>query len=275
MKKQIPKIIGFTINILCLFSPALASKIAIYLFSKPRKGHLKENQKQDLEAAIKRDLIFKNMAIKTYHWVGDKETILLAHGWESNSARWRDLVSILRKLNYNIIALDAPAHGDSGNQTFNALLYSECIHAALEIFETDIVIGHSVGGTASAIAIHNNNHSSIKKLILLGAPSNFVGIIDNYINMMGYTKNVAKSINKYFVKHFGYLPEHFTIANFSKNIDAEVLIIHDKKDKVIPFKDALEIKKHFEKHKLIKTTGFGHSLRTKEVYNHIIEFISD
>lgn len=275
MKKHLPRIIGFTTNLIGYLSPSRASKIAIYIFSKPRKGHLKENQINYLKSAIQQDTVYKDIILKTYHWKGDKETILLAHGWESNAARWQDLIEILREQNYNIIAIDAPAHGGSGSKIFNALLYSECINSVLEKFETDIVIGHSVGGTSSAIAIHNHNQLSVKKLIMLGAPSNFVGLVNNYNTMMGYNKRVVKSINKYFVKHFGYLPEHFTIENFSKNIEAKGLIIHDKKDRIIPYRDALEIKKHYENTQLIKTVGFGHGLRTNIVYNHIIEFIND
>ena len=54
----------------------------------------------------------------TYRWLGKKETILLAHGWESNSFRWKDLIVKLdTALDYNVIALDAPAHGRSSGES--------------------------------------------------------------------------------------------------------------------------------------------------------------
>lgn len=274
MKQYLPKIIGFSINLISYFSSSRAAKIAIYIFSKPRKGKLKEEEINYLKSAIEKDIIYNNFTLKTYHWKGNKETVLLAHGWESNSFRWKDLIEILRNLDYTVIALDAPAHGNSGSKTFNALLYSECINATLKQFKVDTIIGHSVGGTASAIALDSKNKLSIKKLISLGAPSNFIGLVKNYNNMMGFNKNVIKAINIYYLKHFGYLPEYFTVANFSKNIQAKGLIIHDKKDRIIPYRDALEIKKHYQNAELIKTMGFGHGLKSDKVYNHIIEFLN-
>ena len=68
----------------------------------------------------------------TYYWEGNNKTILLAHGWESNSFRWKNLITELQRYGYSIVALDAPAHGDSGSKMFNAILYSEFINMLLK-----------------------------------------------------------------------------------------------------------------------------------------------
>ena len=257
-----------------LFSSSYAAKFAVKMFSSPRKGGLDEEESDYLDTAFKEEVIYQDISLMTYRWEGNKKTILLAHGWESNSFRWKDLIELLKLEKYNVIAIDAPAHGNSGSKIFNALLYAECIHVVTKKFKVDAIIGHSVGGTASAISLNNYNLSSVKKLVSLGAPSNFVGSVNSYIGMMGYNKNVSKAINQYYLKHFGYLIEYFTAANFSKNILAKGLIIHDKKDRIISYKDALDIKKHYKNAELIKTIGFGHGLKSDKVYNHILEFLN-
>ena len=110
---------------------------------------------------------------------------------------------------------------------------------------------------------------------MLGAPSNFDEVINHYIKTMGYSKRVIKAMNSYFLKHFGYLPEFYTIENFSKNIQAQGLIIHDKKDRIISYKDALHISKNYKNSKLVRTIGFGHRLKNELLYNHILEFINE
>lgn len=275
MSKYIPKMIGGFINFISLFSPTSASNIAIYIFSKPRKGRINPEEKEYLETATEKVIYYNDIAIQTYHWEGNKPTVLLVHGWESNSYRWKDLIDLLKSENYNIISIDAPAHGNSGSKIFNALLYSECINVVLNQFNIDTIIGHSVGGTSSAIALHNYKVSSVKKLISLGAPSNFISMVKNYRKIMGFNKRVMKAMDKYYLKHFGHLPKYFTVVNYSKNIQAKGLIIHDRKDRIIPYRDAIEIIRHYKNSKLVKTVGFGHGLKSKKVYNHILEFLND
>lgn len=275
MRKYIPKIIGGFINFISLFSTTSASNIAIYIFSKPRKGSINVNEKEYLDTADQEIIYYNDIAIQTYHWKGNKPTVLLIHGWESNSFRWKDLIEHLRFEDYDIIAIDAPAHGNSGSKIFNAILYSECINVILNQFNIHTIIGHSVGGTASAIALHNSKISSVRKLISLGAPSNFIALSKNYRKMMGYNKRVIKAMDTYYLQEFGHLPEYFTVANYSKNILAKGLIIHDRKDRIIPYKDAIEITRYYKNSKLIKTVGFGHGLKSKIVYNHILEFLND
>ncbi len=273
MNKYLPRIIGSVINFISFFSSSYAAKLAIKIFSLPKKGRVKENESEFLDAAIQESVLLEDISIITYRWAGDKQTILLAHGWESNTFRWKRLIEILKPLGYNIIALDAPAHGKSGGKLFTSILYSECIHVVAKQFNVDVIIGHSVGGISAVLTQQKYKLPSVKKLILLGAPSNFVGLFKRYILMMGYNDKVSKGMNQYCLKYYNQLPEYFSAANFFKDISAKGLIIHDKGDQIIPYKDALDIKRHYQNSELIKTNGFGHKLKSNKVYGYITDFL--
>lgn len=274
MKPYIIKTIGNFINLISYPLPKYAAKQAVKIFSTPRKGRLSDIETHYLENANQETVIYNDVGIKTYHWSGTKKTVLLVHGWESNAFRWKDLIEILKAENFNIIAIDAPAHGNSGSKIFNAILYSECINKVIKKFKPYLVVGHSIGGTSSALAI-NNYKLDVKKLALLGSPSNFDKVVNNYIKLMGYNKKVITAMTTYFLKNFDNAVDYYTIENFSQHIKAQGLIIHDKKDRIISFKDALHISKHYKNSKLIKTVGFGHGLKNEQVYNHILEFLND
>lgn len=267
------KIIGTAVNLLSYLSPSMAAKLAVYLFSKPRNARLSKEAINYLSSANSKKLQFNNFYIKTYQWQGSKATVLLAHGWDSNSFRWKDLIELLKQEQYNVIALDAPAHGGSGNNIFNAPLYAETINVAVKEFKPQIIIGHSIGGTASAIALKNHDLPSVKKLILLGAPSNLAISVANYVNMMGFNKTVEKAIDQYYLKHFNHLPKHYCVENFFSNIKAQGLIIHDRKDRIISYKEALDIHRVYKNSKLIKTIGLGHRLKSEKVYQDILNFL--
>lgn len=268
------KIVGLLVNLLSYLSPKLSARLAVKLFSTPRKAALTQEAIGYLKSAKQKALFFNKIKIQTYHWEGNGKTILLVHGWDSNSFRWKNLIELLKQDDYNIISIDAPAHGASGNNIFNAPLYSECIHVVAQTFQPQIVIGHSIGGTATAIALKNHGMPSAEKIVLLGAPSNLAISVGNYVNMMGYNKRVENAMNQYYLKHFNHLPDFYNVDNFFANIFPKGLIIHDKKDRIISFKEALDIHRVYKNSKLIKTKGLGHRLRSEIVYQHILDFLN-
>lgn len=268
------KIIGFLLNIISYFSPRLASKYALRIFSTPLKGKLSTLQKDYLKTAELKTLKHNEIDIQTYKWIGNGKTILLAHGWESNSFRWKDLIELLKTKNYNIIALDAPAHGKTGSKVFNAILYSECINVVVNNYKPDIIIGHSVGGMASVFFQNKYQNQELSKLVLLGAPSEFTNIFKNYVDLLGFNSRLEKGLNDYVLKTFGQKTSYYSTANFSKELKVNGLIIHDTKDRIIAYDEAKMIAENYKNSKLITTTGFGHALRNEAVNNHILEYIA-
>lgn len=269
----IQKIIGLIINIVSLFSRKLAARIALFLFTKPLKGRINEKQSDFLGTSFREEVKVNGHSVMTYRWLGHGKTVLLAHGWESNSARWQYLIEPLKKLKYNIIALDAPAHGRSGSKRFNALLYADFIRHVNKKFSPDIIIGHSVGGMATAFSNANLDNSKLKKLVLIGAPSEFTDVLKRYFKMMGYSKRTQNAIIELIKKRFQIDSISFSTAKQLEQMQVEGLIIHDEKDSIIPYSDAVLISKSFKNSTLITTSGLGHSMVHESISSHIYEFL--
>ena len=274
MKSALPKIVGALLNSIGVFNSKLASRLALQVFSKPRKGKLTPNANSFLDNATKSTLYYTGFPIQVYHWKGLRETILLAHGWESNSNRWRKEVKKLTNKGYNVVALDAPAHGGSGSSDFNALLYSEFIHVVSLKFKPTIVIGHSVGAMALVFSLRKYETKTVKKALLLGAPSNFKDILKRYTDMMGYSRLICRGIEKQIEEKFGQPASHYSTAKFVENLKIKGLIVHDEKDTIIPYSDAIEINTSFKNATFITTKGLGHSLKGDYVSEEIIKFLS-
>ena len=113
----------------------------------------------------------------------------------------------------------------------------------------------------------------LKKLVLLGAPSEFADILERYTNMLGYNKRIKVELNAIILERYGKTPNGFSTAKYLENIDSEGLIIHDEQDPVIPYNDAQLIKKSFKNSTLITTKGIGHSLNNETIACHIYKFI--
>lgn len=274
MHDLILKTLGYSINFISYFSVRSAAKISLNIFSTPRNGKISPLQSEFLDSAIKQELEFEDLSIMSYRWRGKNKTVLLAHGWESNSFRWKNLIGELQRKDHEVIALDAPAHGDSGSKYFNALLYSEFINVVSNKFNPEVIIGHSVGGMASVFSQYNYPQKQLKKLVLLGSPAHFNGVLQRYVDMMGYNKRVHQTIKSIVYERFDHDTSYYSTATYAKTINAEGLIIHDEKDKIIPFNDAQLISSNFQNSKLISSSGFGHSLSNQTIHNYILEFIN-
>jgi len=274
MKQHIAKILGFIINLSSFFSNKFACRSAVYLFSKPLKGRHKNDELEYLDFAFKEEVTRQGLSVMTYRWLGKKDTVLLVHGWESNAYRWKTLIEELKNHHYNIIAFDAPAHGSSEGKTFNAILYSEFIYEVAKKFNASIIIGHSVGGMSTIFSQHNRELNSLKKMVLLGAPSNVADMFSRYVKMMGYNRKIEYALNQYVLNQYNHLPSYYNASEFCRSMKASGLIIHDTEDNIIPFSDALDYEKHYTNSTLISTKGLNHKLRSKEVNNYILNFIN-
>ncbi|WP_179345497.1 alpha/beta fold hydrolase [Winogradskyella ursingii] len=274
MSKFLIKSIGNALNATSLVSSQYASKKALSLFATPRKGRYSENQEAIVNSAKFEELQYENLKIATYRWKGTGKTILLAHGWESNASRWNYLLDALKAENYNIITLDAPAHGHSESRQFNAILYSEFINVVAQKFQPEVILGHSVGGMATVFCQYKYKIPSVKKVVLLGSPAHFTGVFARYKSMMGYNRRISNGMEKLVQERYNKPTDYFSAANFTKDFDIDGLIIHDKKDRVIPYEDALLFDKKFKNSELITTEGFGHSLIDASLTPKIVEFIN-
>ncbi len=273
MKEILVKLVGNYINMLSYVSKPYAAEKAMYLFTKPRAGKINEEQSDFLHTAYQEELKYDKYPIMTYRWLGTKQTILLTHGWESNSARWKKLIIALKNKGFNVVALDAPAHGRSGSSVFNAILYAEFINVAANRFSPDIIIGHSVGGMASAYFQHKYQFTQLKKIILLGSPSEFQDVFKRYTDMLGYNQRMVSQLQHTILERYGSPADTFSTAKFLATIQSEGLIIHDEDDRIIPYNDALLLKDSFKNSQLITTKGLGHSLMDPSVAEHIYAFI--
>ena len=141
-------------------------------------------------------------------------------------------------------------------------------------FQPEVLIGHSVGGMANVFCMHNHQLPSVKKMILLGAPAHFTGVFSRYKKMMGYNQRISNGLDAIVLKTFGKPVDYFSAATFAASIEAKGLIIHDKRDRIIPYEDAQLLANRFRNSELISTSGFGHSLKDESLTPQIIKFIN-
>ncbi|RZS91925.1 alpha/beta fold hydrolase [Aquimarina brevivitae] len=273
LKKYAPILLGKKLSAQFLIAPKKAIYKAFLLFSTPQKGRVTLEQSYFLEDAEDEVIPVKEVFVQTYRWPGNRETILLIHGWESNSHRWKALVEKLQQQNYTVIAFDAPAHGNSSGKILNVPLYAEALQKIIQLYRPNYTIAHSVGGMASIFNSFLYKNPEIEKKVILAPPAELSEIMANYQQMLRFSDKFLQRLNSFFKEQFGYHFEEFSMPTFAKEISTPALLIHDKFDDITPHQGTQKIHQNWENSKLVLTENFGHSLFFDEVDDMILDFL--
>lgn len=278
MKKLIyflyTKSAGLYINILSFVFPEKATQIAYSLFSEPRDGRLtKNNLPIILQETVSETFQHNEHHFQSYTWKGNNNVILLVHGWESNASRWENILPYLQKSGSTIIAIDAPAHGLSSGKEFNIPQYAEFIHVLFQKYNPKHLIGHSLGAKTCLYyqSVYQNN--DLEKMVILGSPSDFNIILNNYINLLSLNSIVTKGLEKHYLKSFNLQLENFSGKLFASKIKTKGFIAHDTEDTVVLFEEGKKIASSWKDSVFVKTTGLGHSLHDDALYTKIAGFL--
>ena len=268
------KSIGLYINLLQWFAPKTAAKTAYNFFSHPRVQRLSTSDLPPiLEAAEKQIFDFENHKIQTYIWSGSQETVLLIHGWESNAARWENMVHLLQKHHKNIIAIDAPAHGLSSGKSFDIPTYGKFITFISEKFQPQFIIAHSLGGASAVYSQGIFPSNSLRKMVLIAAPADQKVLFENYVKLLSLNNSVLVGIDNYFNERFGYSLDAFSGKNFAKQITIPTLIIHDHRDTSVLYEESQKILSNLPNAIMHSTNGLDHSMQDDDLNEFIYNFL--
>lgn len=268
------KLAGKTVNGLVHILPTLTGKLLLDLFCRPISGKsFTKKENIFLSQANWVPLYLNQKKIQCYTWGKGERKILLAHGFNSNASRWRLLVNLLKTKNYQIIALDVPAHGNSDWSRVNGLLYAQVIEVVMQHFKPQFVLGHSFAGIAYAYYFSKMEARPIEKMILMGVPDDLTDVTKVFFQTLGANEKVKTAYFKAFKEKFGYATNYFTLSNLLKDLPYPSLIIHDKNDEIASFEGAKLIHQTMKNSRFFPTEKLGHSLQGKMVYYEIISFL--
>ena len=273
-KTIIAKSIGKYLNLLSLIAPSYTARKTLEIFAKVRKGKIdKDKTFPILEEGKQNRFHCNGHDIQRYHWKGSGKKVLLLHGWESNTHRWRNLIRSLKTQDFDIHAIDAPAHGYSSGTYHYLTNYAAAATKMIEEYDIEIIVGHSMGGMAMLFAKSLKPIENVRQLVSIGAPTDFSLIVADYQNTIGFNKRVYKLLDQLIEKEIKVGIKEFSTSKFTYENLGELLILHDRLDPTIPLWQAERIQKKVGG-ELFVTEGFGHSMHQKEVCQKIMEFLN-
>lgn len=176
------------------------------------------------------------VSINCFSWGNGKNKILLTHGWASKALDFFELITELRKIDdLEIIAFDAPGNGSSISEFSNLILYAESVKAiSLQYAEPDFIIGHSLGGMANAIALHEL--ANRPKLLISIAP--LIRLKENFeqsMDSVGINQEVQTIFFNNFATEFPVSASYFNLVDLYKLEGIPHFLAYDPDDHISPY----------------------------------------
>ena len=226
-----------------------------------------------LDTSVNESLLVNGYEVITYIWPGNKNGILFLHGWRSNAARWKYLISKLQFLNVDLISIDAPGHGESKDPEFSPPNYAKLVEALIQKYQPKIIVAHSVGAY-TALFHYNKYKPKGIKYVLMAPTYDIMLPINTMFDILKLSKKTQKAYIDIVENDLGKKLDELRADNFVSPEGPEGILLHDINDKVLPFNDTLKIIEKSKILKLQKIENNGHRMQNDDVEEAIINFIT-
>lgn len=272
----LPSAFIYSLRILEFLHPYLGMRLAAFFFARPFRYKLMEREIPVLSQAQKSSVNIKKLgkSVFCYHWEGKGPKIMLMHGWSGRATNFYKIIEALMRLDYDIYAFDAPAHGKSRGLTTNLPEFILTLDSLLSRWGPfEAILGHSGGGFSSSYVCADR--PEIKKLILISPFDQSIDLFEKYYELIGLREKSRKLMLDYFFRKTNKNISAFSSSISAQSINAKCMIIHDENDREVELYNAINIEKNLKKGKLIVTQGLGHRriLRDDSVIDQIVSFL--
>lgn len=269
------RIVRWSLPRLEMVAPHYAHKWFISLFFSPPRYTIPSAEREVLLKAQRSKLYIYDVPVEVYTW-GTGPVVLLVHGWAGRASQFRSFVPYLTDRGYQVVAFDAPAHGNSKGKRTNIFQFRDAImQLKNRTGDFHAVIAHSIGGAAAIFALSEGIKT--QNVITIATPSVGDEIIHEFAKRIKGSVKAEEKLKAHILKTFQRPFHELMASHFAHQLDRNInwLIIHDEHDKEASMQSAQRLYEAYPRATVKITSALGHTriLRDEEVIATCLNFI--
>jgi pimeloyl-ACP methyl ester carboxylesterase len=240
----------------------------------PKKGAVKSEEAEVLARAVRSRIDADGRDLALYSW-GEGPIILLLHGWGSRASRLTGFVGPLTEAGFRVVAVDAPAHGESEGRTTTGPYIARSLAAVVtRLGGVRAIVAHSMGCWTTALAMRDG--LTMERAVFIGPPTDMKYFSDVFAEQTGFTANVMKKAEDLLEAETGVRFSELDVETVYGGRDIPLLIMHDRDDSVVPLTHAETVHAIWSGSELHVTSGLGHrhTVRDPGVISRVVEFLT-
>jgi pimeloyl-ACP methyl ester carboxylesterase len=236
-------------------APNLTARIARRMLMTPRVGEPREWERA---AAARAERVTFRFGLSGLRWGQSGPVVLAMHGWSGRATQFAAFVDPLVASGRQVIALDAPAHGNSPGRESNVFGFTEAIlEAAAEIRGLESAIGHSMGGAAALYARHLG--LPVGRVATIGAPASLERVLSRFADWLALPVEAKARFVDAVDRHVGVPAAAIDAERIGPAAGVGGLVVHDRDDREVPYGEAEALVRAWPAAQLFTTQGLGHS----------------
>lgn len=213
---------------------------------------------------------------------GDGPAVYLMHGWGGWRGQFQEFVAPLVAAGHRVVALDAPGHGDSAPGAYGRGrgLLTEFADALTEVTRVAgpayAIVGHSAGGTATALAALDG--LAAERLVLIAPMADPFAYTADFARVLGFDERIRTRFLRRLERRVGRRTTDLDVAGRATGRDdlPPLLVVHDYADKEVRYADGQAIVAAWPEAEGRWSNGLGHRriLRDPATAAAVVDFLT-
>lgn len=233
--------------------PSFAVRLAEYWFFRPGK---RWETLDASDAALTFEVDVRGVNVSVAGW-GAGPAVVALHGWAGGGAQFQALRRAVTDAGYSFFTFDAPAHGGTEGRSADVVVFAETLRAVADrVGPVHAVVGHSLGATATALAM-SRGLSPLGVILVAPMPS-LAFALEGFARLLGLRESTRERLEAKSVERAGLGPDERSLFTLGPGT-AEVLLVHDRADRVVPVERTEELARRWPHAELHETERRGHN----------------
>lgn len=233
---------------------------AARLFTTPFRSSRARAASAPTAGAREERLTVDGIEIATYVW-GDPQRqpyILFAHGWSSHGTRIAPWIEPLQAAGYAVVAFDQAGHGKSGGQRTTLPDFACHLLAVGQHYgPAAAVLGHSLGGTAAAVALARGLDA--ERAILIAPAADPLAAMERFSRFLWLGLYFGRRMAMLFERETRVPIDDLQAHRNAPMIGRPALIVHDVEDREVPWSEGERYARLWHGARMLSTRGYGHN----------------
>ena len=254
----LPWTLRLTVALGNLLAPGRIGQRAEHWFTSPLASSRQRAEDSPLEGARLSWVEVEGEKVTLYRW-GDeaRPLVLFSHGWSSFGLRVLPWVPALLAAGYQLASFDQIAHGRSSGRHATLPGFGHVLAAvARHLGPLEAIIGHSLGGAAVGMALHQGAQAG--RVILIAPPAEAAAAVRRFARRVGLGRRALQAMRQAVVKRAGLPLEQVAVEAQAPTLGIPALIVHDLADREVPWADGERYARRWPDSRLLSVEGLGH-----------------